>query len=122
MIDASNHWPDNTERLNFFDPNLEDLEKQFDTGGKPVVKVPVELKKGQVSFHHCLTIHGSGPNLGDAPRRSIAVHLQDGTNSYNTTPRRGKPASHGNDEFVGRTADGHPDYRDPVACPALYRA
>ena len=26
--------------------------------------VPIELKRGQVSFHHCKTLHGSGPNSG----------------------------------------------------------
>jgi ectoine hydroxylase-related dioxygenase (phytanoyl-CoA dioxygenase family) len=82
MIDGSLHWPDNTEKLNFFSSDLEGLEREFDSGGRSVVKVPVDLEKGQVSFHHCLTIHGSGPNRGTAPRRSIAVHLQDEANRW----------------------------------------
>lgn len=35
--------------------------------------VDVELRPGQVSFHHALTPHASGPNLTDAPRIGFAV-------------------------------------------------
>nr|MBA3708222.1 phytanoyl-CoA dioxygenase family protein [Planctomycetota bacterium] len=77
MIDGSHRWPDNTEKLDFFNPDLTALEREFITGGKPVLKVPMDLRAGQVSFHNCLTIHGSGPNRSDRARRSIAVHMQD---------------------------------------------
>ena len=33
------------------------------------------MPRGAVSFHHPMTFHGSGPNVSDQPRRSIAVHL-----------------------------------------------
>jgi ectoine hydroxylase-related dioxygenase (phytanoyl-CoA dioxygenase family) len=33
------------------------------------------LKAGQVSFHHSLTFHGSGPNLSDQPRRCVILHM-----------------------------------------------
>jgi hypothetical protein len=35
--------------------------------------VDVALRPGQVSFHHALTPHASGPNLTDAPRIGFAV-------------------------------------------------
>jgi len=120
MVDGSMHWPDNTEGLDFFSNDLEGLERSFVTGGKPVVKVPMNLPQGHVSFHHCRTIHGSGPNHGSAPRRSIAVHIQDEPNRYrvyHTTT--GRLASHNNDRLV-RTVDGHPDYTDPAICPQLW--
>ncbi|HXG24190.1 MAG TPA: phytanoyl-CoA dioxygenase family protein [Chthonomonadales bacterium] len=41
-------------------------------------EVPLTMKAGQVSFHHCMTVHGSGPNVTSKPRRSIAVHLMSG--------------------------------------------
>jgi hypothetical protein len=120
MIDGSHRWPDNTNALDFFSSDLEGLEKRFDSGGNPVVKVPVELKRGQVSFHHCLTIHGSGPNHSSTPRRSIAVHLQDKSNHWVERFRtNGQIFSHDNDRFC-RQADGRPDYRDPDFCPVLY--
>ncbi|MBA2480142.1 MAG: phytanoyl-CoA dioxygenase family protein [Planctomycetes bacterium] len=122
MIDGSHRWPDNTERgLDFFNPDLTSLEAKFDSGGRPVVKVPMVLKAGQVSFHSCLTIHGSGPNRSDRPRRSIAVHLQDEANRWrkHVFPS-GQIAKHGNDTMT-RVVDGHPDYRDPIVCPTLWR-
>jgi len=36
------------------------------------------LVPGQVTFHHCLTFHGSGPNLSAEPRRSITIHMVAG--------------------------------------------
>ena len=121
MIDGSHRWPDNTNSLNFFSSDLEGLEKKFDSGGADVVKIPMNLKRGQVSFHHCLTIHGSGPNHSDAPRRSIAIHLQDETNHWIKAYRaNGEVAHHDNDDLC-RKLDGIPDYRDPNFCPVLYR-
>jgi ectoine hydroxylase-related dioxygenase (phytanoyl-CoA dioxygenase family) len=40
------------------------------------------MKAGQVSFHHALTIHGSGPNASAEARRSMAVHLMTGETTY----------------------------------------
>jgi len=36
--------------------------------------VPVEVKAGGLSFHHGRTWHGSGPNRGSRPRRSLVAH------------------------------------------------
>jgi len=36
---------------------------------------PVELEPGQVSFHHALAPHASGPNTTDAPRIGFAVRF-----------------------------------------------
>jgi ectoine hydroxylase-related dioxygenase (phytanoyl-CoA dioxygenase family) len=121
MIDGSNLWPDNTGELNFFSSDLDGLEKKFNTDGEPVKKVPMLLKKGQVSFHNCLTIHGSGPNLTDQPRRSIAVHLQDAKNLYQEYVfKNGEKAWHTNCDFA-RKINGIPDFTDPDVCPVLYR-
>ena len=77
--------------------------------------VPITLKRGQVSFHHCKTIHGSGPNHGLKPRRSLVVHFQPGTNHY---VERGY--HHPNDDLVRRSTDGTPDYSDPEISPQLF--
>jgi hypothetical protein len=121
MIDGSLHWPDNTAGLDFFSSDLEGLESRFRTDGQPVVKVPMNLKRGQISFHHCLTIHGSGPNRSPLPRRSIAVHLQDASNHWQEYRfADGRLAHHSNDDLC-RRINGVPDYTDPDICPALYR-
>ena len=120
VIDRSHLWPDNTVHLDFFNPNLSELERRFVTGGHAVAKIPMTMKKGQVSFHSCLTIHGSGANASDRARRSIAIHLQDGANRYSSLHRDdGTPISHANDRFV-RRIDGVPDYADPALCPVLF--
>lgn len=121
MIDGSHSWPDNSSDLNFFSSDLEGLEARFKTGGAGIKKVPMLLHKGQVSFHNCLTIHGSGPNLTAQPRRSIAVHLQDKANHY----RRfhypdGTLAGHENDNLT-KDKQGRPDYGNPQVCPVLFR-
>lgn len=63
------------EGLNFFDSKrdsqLEQMKRRADVR-EPVSAV---MKAGQVSFHHCLTVHGSGPNFSSGPRRSLVMHL-----------------------------------------------
>lgn len=54
--------------------NDEDLD-QFTT------KV-AELRKGQMSVHHCLTGHRSNSNRTSSRRRAISIHLMDGTLDY----------------------------------------
>jgi ectoine hydroxylase-related dioxygenase (phytanoyl-CoA dioxygenase family) len=60
---------------------------------------PTVLKAGQVAFHHALTIHGSGPNMSNAPRLALAVHMQPADCSYN-----GGPAWHQNLKDLGPQA------------------
>jgi ectoine hydroxylase-related dioxygenase (phytanoyl-CoA dioxygenase family) len=122
MIDGSHRWPDNTFDLDFWNVDLDALQERFQTGGEEVRRVPMNLPRGHVSFHSCKTIHGSGPNLSDRPRRSIAIHLQDGPNRYQPfTFRSGNRAEHNNDHLC-RQVGGVPDYADPLICPQLWPA
>ncbi len=122
FIDGSHRWPDNSSGLDFFSHDLERLEQGFDSGGRPVVKSPMSFWRGQVSFHNCRVIHGSGPNSTEQPRRSIAVHLQDEANRYREFRREdGHLAHHGNDALC-RKVNGMPDYTDPAVFPLLFRA
>jgi ectoine hydroxylase-related dioxygenase (phytanoyl-CoA dioxygenase family) len=36
---------------------------------------PIELKKGECSFHHPLMVHGSYENLSDSPRRGAVINV-----------------------------------------------
>jgi len=124
MMDGSHLWPsENDSALNFFENDLSSLENKMVTNGNPVKKVPMNLNLGQVSFHHCRTIHGSGPNLGSFPRRSIAVHLQDEGNTYrhHVFPKTGRAAQHNNDSICRKGKNEQPDYSDPLICPTLFR-
>jgi ectoine hydroxylase-related dioxygenase (phytanoyl-CoA dioxygenase family) len=121
MIKGSQHWP-LSEGLNFFDGDLESMEKNFNTGGNAIVKVPMLIPKGCASFHHCKIIHGSGPNKTPHSRRSMAIHMQPGENHYRVwKDKEGKIATHANDHLVQKI-DGQPDYADSQVCPRLYPA
>lgn len=68
---------------NFFEQDLEEFKKTVEAQtGHKFETVPLELKAGHVSFHHCLTIHGSGPNFTERPRRSLVLHLMPGEAHY----------------------------------------
>jgi ectoine hydroxylase-related dioxygenase (phytanoyl-CoA dioxygenase family) len=40
--------------------------------------MPWPVRKGEVSFHHSMTWHGSHENRSDRPRRAIALHFMTG--------------------------------------------
>jgi hypothetical protein len=121
FVEGSQHWTEPSKGLNFFSSDLEAIEEGFASGGRPVVKSTMTFRKGQVSFHNCRTIHGSGPNVRSDPRRAIAVHLQDEANRYREyVGDNGQLARHPNDALC-RHVDSVPDYTDPTICPVLYR-
>ncbi|MFD2081426.1 Ectoine hydroxylase-related dioxygenase, phytanoyl-CoA dioxygenase (PhyH) family [Actinopolymorpha cephalotaxi] len=118
FVAGSHRWEDDVV-LDFFNPDLSTLDavrKQHD-----VEVVVAEIPRGAMSIHHCRTVHGSGPNRSGAPRRSMAIHMQPGSNRFveHTRPD-GTLAFHPNDQYVRRDAAGHPDYTDPAACPRLW--
>ncbi len=118
FLDGSHRW--SVDGLDFFVQDLDLLAETISRQGFTAQVRPTTMRRGQVSFHHCRTVHGSGPNHGSAPRRSLAIHLQPGDNRW----RRhlgpdGQPARHGNDRLV-RQVDSVPDYTDPRVCPQLW--
>jgi ectoine hydroxylase-related dioxygenase (phytanoyl-CoA dioxygenase family) len=49
--------------------------------------VPIELKKGEASFHHPLMVHGSYENSTDRPRRATVLNaFRDGVRSAASVP------------------------------------
>ena len=131
MIDGSNRWRELDEgddsTRHFAERDRSELELILaDTArlnGQEIRKVPVEIPRGHVSFHHCMTYHGSGANMSDLPRRAISLHMQDGDNQYRPYPRPdGAPVVYNHDVLVRKTADGRPDYADPEFCPTLWKA
>lgn len=123
VIDGSHKWSD-LSNLRFFNhQNLADLEEKFQQEGRPIVKVPMTLKKGQLSFHNCWTIHGSYPNHSSLPRLAIAVHLQDHANCYQSYWNESGEEVHIVDEQLCRKLpNGNPDFTDPGAFPVLWQA
>ena len=89
--------------------------------GVEVRKVPMNIPKGHISFHHCRTYHGSGAEPQRPPRRAISLHLQDGENRYREFRRSdGSQVAYNHDVLVRRTAAGTPDYSDPEYLPLLW--
>jgi ectoine hydroxylase-related dioxygenase (phytanoyl-CoA dioxygenase family) len=86
-----------------------------------VVKVPMIIPKGHMSFHHCRTYHGSVANRSPRPRRAVSFHLQDGENAYRRfVLSTGEVLAYNHDALVRRLPDGRPDYSDPDFCPVVW--
>ncbi|HVX46025.1 MAG TPA: phytanoyl-CoA dioxygenase family protein [Mycobacteriales bacterium] len=118
FMDGSHRW--DVDQLDFFNPDLTELESRITAQGFPLQARPTRMKRGQVSFHTCRTVHGSGPNHGTAPRRGMAIHLQPGDNRWQPVYKDdGTLIEHANNRLVRADADG-PDYTDPRICPQLW--
>jgi hypothetical protein len=129
MIDGSHRWrelsADHVTARHFVElgGDMEAaLQRKAVFNDTSVRKVPMNIPKGHVSFHHCRTYHGSGGNRSEQPRRALSLHLQDGDNAYREfTLPDGSTAAYNHDVLVRRTPAGLPDYADPDFCPTLWR-
>ena len=94
FVPGSHRWETGAE-LSFFDPDLDRSAAALaGAHGSAEPTVP-ELRRGDVTFHHGRTVHGSGPNLTDRPRRSMAIHLQPLENTWvPAVDPSGSPAYH----------------------------
>ncbi|WP_034261401.1 phytanoyl-CoA dioxygenase family protein [Actinospica robiniae] len=129
MVDGSHRWKetgrqDSTTR-HFAERDRGDLDRMLEENarfnGAEVRRVPMLIPKGHMSFHHCRTYHGSGPNRGTVPRRAVSLHLQDGANRYRQFALSdGSAVAYNHDVLVRRNAAGDPDYTDPAYCPVLW--
>ena len=122
MIDGSHRWPGTEHLRGFNDPDLDGIESQLgESAPQAVERVPILLKKGQVSFHHARTIHASYPNQSEAPRYALAVHYQDRGNRYRRFhDPSGNLIELPHDQLCRRLASGDPDYSDPDAFPVAF--
>lgn len=123
VVSGSHRWPESEHLRGFNDPDLDGLADRL---GRPVPSeavVPMQLRKGQCSFHHMRAIHASAPNSGSHARVAVAVHMQDGTNRYRAfhTPT-GDAVVLPHDRLCRRTIADEPDYADPAVFPVLYSA
>lgn len=121
VIDGSHRWADTGAMTTFVDRDLEETERRFFPSDQPARRVPFLLRRGQMSFHHCDTVHGSLPNRSDRDRIALTIHFQDGDNEYvEHTNCRGQRSLHLNDLLCRKREDGSPDYADPEICPILW--
>jgi ectoine hydroxylase-related dioxygenase (phytanoyl-CoA dioxygenase family) len=121
VLDRSHKWSDIENVRYFNNTNLEDVEEKFRQAGKQVVKIAMTLNKGQVSFHHRWTIHGSYPNRSSNFRLAMGVHLQDWANHYQPFWNQQEKQIHIFDEVLCRKLpNGDPDFSDPAVFPVLW--
>jgi ectoine hydroxylase-related dioxygenase (phytanoyl-CoA dioxygenase family) len=70
---------------------------------------PIELRPGDLSVHHCLTLHWSGENRSPRPRKTVILFAFDGDCGLDAA--RGEPAEFPTDP-TGRLA--------PTAFPVMF--
>jgi len=109
FVHGSNHWG-LLKAGDFFSANLDALKQriQAKSGGNAWRETAAVLPPGGVSFHHRLTVHGSGPNLATLPRVSFAIHLRTEKSSL-------RPGTRWQD------AGYLNDFNDMIGSPICYR-
>jgi ectoine hydroxylase-related dioxygenase (phytanoyl-CoA dioxygenase family) len=121
VMDGSHRWSGNEWMATSHERDLEVLESRISSPTTELRKITIEIKRGQVSFHHCMAVHGSPPNRSTNTRVALAVHLQPGENRY--TPAfsdSGRRIGHTNDLLCRTDEFGNPDYSDPRIFPVLW--
>jgi len=102
-VPGSHKWPDLPKGVLAGDLETsrgslpEELQEKF----KPVA---IELKKGEASFHHARTMHGSGANDTPRPRRATVINaFLDGVMSDTDEPLlAGVPVIHRGERMGGQ--------------------
>ncbi|KYC40116.1 phytanoyl-CoA dioxygenase [Scytonema hofmannii PCC 7110] len=122
VIDGSHKWPSNEHMRCFNNQNLKEIEQKFASQRREIIEVPLILKKGQISFHHSHTIHGSYPNYSRSVRLAFALYLQDYDNRYQPFWNNGQQIHHFLDRVCRKLPNGEPDYTDPSVFPVLWSA
>ncbi len=77
FVHGSHHWG-LLKAGDFFSGKLDALKQRIQekSDGHAWRESAAVLAPGAVSFHHRLTVHGSGPNVAAEPRVSFAIHLR----------------------------------------------
>jgi ectoine hydroxylase-related dioxygenase (phytanoyl-CoA dioxygenase family) len=121
VLDGSHLWAGTADARFFNERDLDEIERRLAMAGRHVLRVPLRLERGQVSFHHGWTLHASYPNRSSEPRLALAVHLQDRNNHYQERRGPNGEALHMFDErLCRRLPSGEPDFADPDVMPVIW--
>ncbi|GAB2563185.1 phytanoyl-CoA dioxygenase family protein [Spirosoma areae] len=122
VVDRSHLWDYQELQKSFHTKDLKKLEADYKKVNQAFEIIPLNLKKGQVSFHHCKTIHGSQANISNDARLAYAIHFQDHSNRYRKVyDRNGNAVIHSNDIICVKDRNGVPNYSDAEVCPTLWK-
>ena len=121
VMAGSHRWAGMQDFRFFNQQNFQDMEQRLREEGKEVRIVPLTMKRGQASFHHAWTVHGSYPNTSGEPRLSYAAHYQPGDNHYRPYRNAEGREIHMFDECLCRKLpNGDPDFSDPAIFPTVW--
>jgi ectoine hydroxylase-related dioxygenase (phytanoyl-CoA dioxygenase family) len=81
-IAGSHKWGVISDSTTFWDQDMEQVKSKYASEEREWKEEPCILKAGQASFHHSLTLHGSGQNMTSSPRLSVVAHLMSGDTAY----------------------------------------
>ena len=120
-VDGSHLWSGTEDLRTFRCKDLHELERKFPDHA-PIAKIPMTLRRGELSVHHGRLIHGCGPNTSETPRLAFAVHVQDAGNRYRLYRNdKGIPWHIFLDDLARKGDNGFPDYTDPKVFPVLWQ-
>lgn len=132
MVPGSHRWGNQMEFLRT-QSHLQTLE-EFNSlagfeppDGVSSTPVPWPVLRGEISFHHSLTWHGSPYNTSTRPRRAIAIHFMTGEAKFDASGNHlmkrfvdmpdGAPMAEAGPHFPLVCSDG-----EPVGVPAQLRS
>lgn len=81
VVDGSHQWGLVGGFHVFADKLRTDLDEHLSTAQRERLesaRIPLEVQAGDITIHHCLTLHGSGNNTSDRPRKTIITHVVSG--------------------------------------------
>jgi len=81
VVDGSHRWGLIGGLRVLADRLADDLERRLSPSQRHDVEhatIPLEVRAGDVTIHHCLTLHGSGDNRSERPRKTVITHLFNG--------------------------------------------
>lgn len=119
-VPGSHRWT-GTEDLRYFQRrDLTGLTSLVD-GADVADPVTIDVRRGEVEFHHGRLVHASGPNRSDRPRLALAVTFQAAGNGYREVlDRTGTPVVLPVNRLCRRDARGRPDYGDDAVFPVVW--
>ena len=120
MVDRSHKWAQTAHMRGFNHENHHEIEQNYVRQGKKFNKIPITLKKGQISFHSSSIVHGSFQNSSNILRRAVVYNVQDGENRYRTYWNNGKQIHHFLDSLCRKQANSRPDYTDSDVFPVIW--
>jgi ectoine hydroxylase-related dioxygenase (phytanoyl-CoA dioxygenase family) len=121
VMAGSHLWTGLQDFRYFNQQNFQEMEQRLRDEGKEVRVVPLTMKRGQASFHHGWTVHGSYPNTSGQPRLSYAAHYQDGENHYRAyKDAKGREVHIFDEKLCRKLPNGDPDFSDPAIFPTVW--